>query len=107
MTIIVPHKTTQEKAIALVDKSAGDLFDMGSGSIGLVDQQKNWTGARMDFSLTAKAGFISLPISGTVVVDATNVTVECELPALAKNFIGEDKIKATVEQKVRGLLASG
>lgn len=105
MTIIVPHKTTQEKAIALVDKSAGDLFDIGSGAIGLVDQKKSWNGPVMDFSLTAKAGFISLPISGTVQVDATNIVVKCDLPALAKNFIGEDKIQASIEQKVRGLLS--
>jgi hypothetical protein len=106
MTIIVPHKTTQEKAIALVDKSADDLFDMGSGLVDMVDRKKNWTGSCMEFSLTAKVGFISLPVSGTVTVDATNVTIVCDLPPLAKSFIGEDKIRASVEQKIKGLLGT-
>ena len=50
----------------------------------------------MDFSLTARLGFISLPISGMVVIDDTNVTVHCELPPLVKTFVGEDKIRASV-----------
>jgi hypothetical protein len=60
----------------------------------------------MDFSLTARLGFISLPISGNVVVDEVNVTVHCELPALVKTFVGEDKIRAGVERKVRGMLGA-
>ena len=56
----------------------------------------------MDFSLTARVGFISVPISGTVVVDDVNVTVNCELPALVKQFIGEDKIRAGLDRRVRG-----
>jgi hypothetical protein len=63
-------------------------------------------GPRMDFSLTARAGFISVPISGVVVVDEVNVTVHCELPALVKQFVGEDKISSSVERKVRGMLGA-
>jgi hypothetical protein len=40
------------------------------------------------------------------VVDEVNVTVHCELPALVKTFIGEDKIRAGVERKVRGMLGA-
>ena len=97
MKVVVPHNTTQEKAIALVDRSSSDLFDFGSKSVVMADQ--------MDFSMVAKVGFISLPLTGNVLVDDVNVAVDVELPALAKNFVGEDKISASVEQKVRGLLA--
>jgi hypothetical protein len=106
MKVVVPHNSTQEKAIALVNKSADDLFDMGSKAVVLADQKRTWTGPRMDFSLVAKVGFISLPLSGNVLVDDVNVTIDVELPAMAKNFVGEDKIRASVEQKVRGLLSS-
>jgi hypothetical protein len=105
MKVVVPHNTTQEKAIALVDRSSSDLFDFGSKSVVMADQKKTWTGPRMDFSMVAKVGFISLPLTGNVLVDDVNVAVDVELPALAKNFVGEDKISASVEQKVRGLLA--
>ena len=72
----------------------------------MTDQKKSWAGPVMDFSLTAKAGFISLPISGTVKVDDTNVTIVCELPPIVKTFVGEGKIQSAVEGRVRGMLAS-
>src|SRR5271165_3739374 len=101
MTIIVPHRTTAEKAISMVDRSANTLFEGAGGSpVELVDRKKSWNGPVMDFSLTARMGFISVPIAGTVAVDDVNVTVQCELPKLVSQFIGEDKVRAGVEQKV-------
>src|SRR3954454_23881638 len=105
MKVIIPHQTTVEQAIVIVDRSANDLFDGAvGGSVELVDRRKGWKGPLMDFSMTARVGFIALPISGNVVVDAINVTVHCELPALVKTFVGEDRIRASVERKVRGML---
>jgi hypothetical protein len=105
LTIIVPHHTTTEKAIGMVDRSANDLFEIpGASIVQLVDRKKSWKGPVMDFSLTAQLGFISVPISGTATVDDVNVTVQCELPKLVSQFIGEDKVRAGVEQKVRGML---
>jgi hypothetical protein len=106
MIVIVPHRTTQEKAIVTIDKAVDDLLGMGSKSITLIDQKRTWTGPRMDFSLTGKVGFISVPLSGSILVDDVNVTVDVELPAMAKNFIGEDKIRAGVEQRLRGILSA-
>jgi hypothetical protein len=104
MTVVLAHKTTREKAIGIVDRSSGDLFDFGSKAVVMTDQKKEWKGSVMEFSLVAKAGFIVVPLSGTVTVDDTNVTVECELPPLVKNFIGEGKLRASVEKHVSGLL---
>jgi hypothetical protein len=105
MKIVVAHNTTLEKAMEMVDKSSDDLFDFGSKAVEFTDRKRTWTGPRMDFSMVANVGFISLPLTGSVLVDDVNVTIDVELPALAKNFIGEDKIRASVEQKVRGLLS--
>lgn len=105
MIVIVPHYTTVEEAILIVDRSADDLFaGAAGGAVELADRRKDWNGSLMDFSLTARVGFISLPISGNVVIDEINVTVRCELPALVKTFVGEEKIRAGVERKVRGML---
>jgi hypothetical protein len=107
MTVIVPHCTTVEEAIGIVDRSANDLFEGAGGElVELVDRKNDWTGPRMNFSLTARAGFISLPISGMIVVDETNVTIHCELPAAVKQFVGEDKISASIERKVRRMLGT-
>jgi len=104
--VIVPHNTTVEEAIVIVDKSADDLFaGAGGGAVELAERKKGWRGPLMDFSLTARVGFISLPIAGIVIVDECNVTVHCELPALVKTFVGEEKIRASVERKVRGMLS--
>jgi hypothetical protein len=103
--VIVPHNTTVEQAIVIVDRSADDLFEgAGGGAVELAERKKGWNGPLMDFSLTARVGFISMPISGTVVVDEICVTVHCELPALVKTFVGEDRIRASVERKVRVML---
>ena len=107
MQIIVPHHTTAEKAKEAVDRSSDQLFGgIGGSALELADQTKSWAGPVMDFSLTVKAGFISLPISGTVKVDDTDVTILCELPAIAKTFVGEAKIQSAVEGRVREMLAS-
>lgn len=106
MEIIVPHHTTAEKAKEAVDRSSDQLFaGMGGSAVELADQKKSWAGPVMDFSLTVKAGFISVPISGNVKVDDTNVTISCELPAIAKTFVGEGKIRSAVEGRVREMLA--
>ena len=105
MKVIVPHRTTVERAILIIDRSADDLFaGAAGGAVELADRRKDWNGPLMDFSLTARVGFISLLISGNVVIDEINVTVHCELPALVKTFVGEEKIRAGVERKVRGML---
>jgi hypothetical protein len=107
LKIIVPHHTTVEQAIVIVDRSADDLFDGAAGElVELVDRKKDWQGPLMDFSLTAQAGFISVPISGNILVDEVNVTVDCELPALVQTYVGEEKIRASVERKVRLMLGA-
>lgn len=105
MTVIIPHKTTAGKAIEKVDQSSDSLFEIpGGGPVQLADKKKSWNGQTMNFSLNAKVGFISLPISGTVVVDDTNVTVHCELPGMIRKLGGEDAIRSSIERKVRGML---
>lgn len=105
MTVTVPHNTTVEEAIQIVDRSADGLFaGVAGGAVELADRKQQWNGPRMAFSLTARVGFIALPISGTVIVDDINVTVFCELPPVIKTFVGEDKIRAGVDRKVRAML---
>ena len=107
MTVIVAHNTTVEAAMGIVDRSAYDLFEGVAGeSVELVDRKKDWNGRQMDFSLTARAGFISVPIAGMVVVDEVSVTVHCELPALVKTYVGEEKVRGSIERKMRGLLGA-
>ena len=104
MKVIVPHHKSQAEAQQAVDQASNDLLGM-SGPIDIVDRKKNWRASIMDFSFTAKYGFISVPITGTVTVDDVNVTVESELPGMVKQFLGEAKVQAGIEKKLTSLLA--
>lgn len=105
MTVIVPHNTTAEKAIAAIDASANRLFEGAAGSsVQLTDQKKSWNGRVMDFSLVARLGFVAVPLSGTIAVDDVNVTVQCEPPAIVARLLGDDKFRAGIEGKIRGML---
>jgi hypothetical protein len=103
MTVTVPHNITVEEAIVMIDRSLTEIFDT-PGSVELVERLRRWDGPQLDFALTARVGFISLPIEGQVQIDEEAVTVHCVLPQLARTFLGEEKIRAGVEDKVRRIL---
>ena len=69
----------------------------------IANPQKSWNGSVLTFSLTAKMGFLSNPISGTVEVTDSDVTVDADVGMLSKLFSAE-KLRATVETRIRGLL---
>ena len=105
MTLIVPHNRTREAAIAHIDHGADQLFSGAAGGVvEIVDQKKEWNGSTMNFSFAGKLGVVSIPVSGTLDVDDTNVTVRCDLPPVVKNFIGEEKISGGIEKQLRRLL---
>ncbi|MCU1326616.1 MAG: hypothetical protein JWN34_1986 [Bryobacterales bacterium] len=107
MTVIVPHGKTKEAAMGIVDGSIEKLIaGIGGDSLEIANLKKAWDGPRMDFSLVAKLGFISLPISGTALVDPVDLTISLILPAMVNNFIGPDKIRRGVEDKFRVMFAS-
>jgi hypothetical protein len=105
MTIIIPHGKTREQAIATVDQAVDELYKTSIGGVQIVNPVKTWNESAMTFLLTGKMGFIEIPLSGTAAVDDQNVTIVCELPIMLKNFIGEDRIRAGVESKIRGFLS--
>jgi len=105
MRVTVSHNKGLQGARKQVEDSAEEVFKGVPGSpIQIVDQQKRWEGDTMHFSFTGKMGFFTAPLKGWVLVTEKDVTIECELPGLLKQFMPEDKLKATIESRVRGLL---
>jgi hypothetical protein len=89
-----------------VDESATEVFKGAPGTpVQIVDQEKRWDGNTMHFSFTAKMGFFSAPMKGWAQVTEKDVTIECELPGILKKLMPEEKVKASIESRVRGLLA--
>jgi len=104
MRITISHNKTKAQAIQTVDRAAEEAFRGFAGApVTIVDQQKSWNGSVMTFSLTAKMGFLKNPIRGTVEVTDKDVTIDADLGMLNKLF-PEEKIRASVETRVRGLL---
>ena len=105
MRVTVTHNKGLQGAKKLVEDSATQLF---SGAVGapvqIVDQEKRWEGNTMHYSFTGKMGFFTAPIKGWVQVTEKDVTIECELPELLKKFMPEEKVRATIESRVKGLL---
>ena len=60
----------------------------------------------MNFSLTAKLGFLSTPIKGFVEVTDREVIIDADLGILER-MIPQDKARDLLGAKVRGLLGTG
>ncbi len=105
MRVTVTHDKGLQGAKKLVDDSADEIFKGAPGMpIQIVDQQKRWEGDTMHFSFTGKMGFFTAPLKGWVLVSEKDVTVEVELPALLKQFMPDEKVRAQIESRVKGLL---
>ncbi len=105
MKVVVAHHSTAQAVKPVVDQGVDQLLSGAGGKIQIVDREKSWDGPVMTFSCTGKVGFISVPLAATVAVDDTNVTVECDLPPMVKNFVGEEKVRGIVEENVRKMIA--
>ena len=104
MRVTIPHNKTKQEARDAVERSIGQMFvGIAVGPLELLNQQKQWDGDTMKFSLTAKMGFLKTPIQGSVLVGDNEVTIDVDLGLLAK-LIPEDAAKSRIERRVRGLL---
>ena len=102
---------THNKGLQGVMKTVNDCSDQllssaATGPVTVTDVQKKWDGSTMHFSFTGKMGFFSSAVRGYVQCAEQDVTIEIDLPAALKHFVPEEKVKAQVESRVRGLLNS-
>jgi hypothetical protein len=106
MRITVSHNKPKQEIVQAVDRSFTDLFQGTDIPLKIVNPQKSWTGSTMNFSLTAKVGFLSTPIKGSVEVTDREVIVDADLGILER-MIPQDKARDLLSTKVRGLLGAG
>jgi hypothetical protein len=102
--VTVSHNKSKEEVVRAVDRCFDDLF-RGIGIIPLqvVNQQRDWKGSTLVFSLTVKMGLLSTPIKGTVEVTEKDVTIDADL-GLLERLLPAKQARTTIEGKVRGLL---
>ena len=67
MRVTISHNRPKEEVVRTVERSFNDLFQGAGGlPVQLVQEHKSWQGSTLTFALTAKMGFMSTPIKGTV-----------------------------------------
>lgn len=104
MRITIAHNKGREQMIQMVDRAFDDVFNgVAQVPITIADQKRSWQGSLMTFSLVAKMGFISNPISGTVTVTDSDVTLDADIGMLGK-LIPAEKIQTALQTRLRGLL---
>ncbi len=106
MRITVSHNKSKDEVVQAVDRSFTDLFQGADIPVKIADPQKSWSGSTMSFSLTAKLGFLSTPIKGTVEVTDRDVIIDADLGMLER-LIPADKARDLIGTRVRGLLGGG
>ena len=87
-----------------VDRSFNELF-LGAGlpRIKLTGERRSWQGSTLAFSLTAKMGWISAPIRGTVKVTDRDLTIDADF-GVWERLIPAAKVREVVSSRIRGLL---
>jgi hypothetical protein len=84
MRVTVSHNRSKEEVIRSVDRSFDDLFQGTGLPVRLTQQQKNWQGSTLTFSISAKMGLLSTPIKGTVEVTERDLTIDADLGILER-----------------------
>lgn len=104
MRISVSHNRTKEEAVQSVDRTFDDLFkEAGALPVKLTVDHRSWQGSTMTFGLTAKMGFMSTPIKGTVEVTDRDVIVDADLGMLGR-FVNEKTAQQVLGSRMKGLL---
>ncbi len=104
MRITVSHTKSKDAVIRSVDRSFDDLFrGVSTVPIQFVEERRSWQGSTLNFLISAKMGFMSTPIKGTIEVTDTDVTIDADL-GIFERLIPATKAKAAITSKIRGLL---
>jgi hypothetical protein len=103
MRITIAHKKPKQEVIDSIDRGFDDVFKMQGLPLKIELEQKSWQGSTLTFALSAKMGFMSSPISGTIDVSDHDVTIEADL-GMFERFVSEDKVRDVLGTKFKGLL---
>jgi len=104
MRITISHNRSKAEIIESVDRSFNEIFRGVSGlPVRLTMKQRSWQGSILSFSLTAKLGLLSTPITGTVEVTDHDVIVEADLGLLSR-LVPEKTAREAIGNRIKGLL---
>jgi hypothetical protein len=103
MRITIAHNKPKQEVVDSIDRGFDDVFRMEGLPLKIVLEQKNWQGSTMTFALSAKMGFMSSPIRGTIDVTDRDVTIDANL-GMFERLVSEEKAREVLGTKFKGLL---
>ena len=103
MRITIAHNKSRQEVVDSIDRGFDDVFKMQGLPLKIELEQKNWQGSTLTFGLSAKMGFMSSPIKGTIDVTDSQVIIDADL-GMFERFVSEDKVKGALATKFKGLL---
>jgi hypothetical protein len=87
-----------------VDRSFDDLFrGIGMIPIQFVAERRSWQGSTLTFSVSAKMGLLSTPITGSIEVTDRDLTIDVDLGLIGR-LIPATKAREAISGRIRGLL---
>jgi hypothetical protein len=102
--ISISHERSIEEVKQAINRSLDDVFIGGSAlPVKVAKERRAWQGDTLVFSLVAKIGFMSTPISGTVQVTNHDVTIDANL-GLLERLIPATQAQQAVSSRVKALL---
>lgn len=102
--ITVSHQRSIEEVKQAINRSLDDVFTGSSAiPVKLTQERRSWQGDTLVFSLVAKMGFMSTPISGTIIVTDHDVTIDANL-GLLERLIPAAQAQQAVSSRVKALL---
>jgi hypothetical protein len=104
MRITISHNRLKADMIASVDRSFNQMLQGEPGlPLRLVVKEKSWQGSILSFTLSAKMGFVSTPIKGTIEVTDNELIVDADL-GLLNRLLPEETVREVSGNRIKGLL---
>ncbi len=101
----IAHTLGAAAARARLEEAADALMTRAwPGGVEVWEAAKHWAGDRLEFSCTVARGFFSAPISGTLAVDESTVTLEANVPGTVAALVGEERIREALSRELTSVL---
>lgn len=106
MVVLVAHELPVQEARKRIDRHLDEVLKRSlPAGLKLSGVEREWKGDTLTASAKASVGFFSLNLSGTLRLSAKTVTVDLDVPAIAKAFVNEQDIEAGVKRELEAILA--
>lgn len=103
MKLTLLHKTTQQKAIQIIEKKAEELMQLQFSQIIITNKRKEWDNNILRFSFTVGKMFLNLDFQGIIIVTDSDVIGEAEVPSIVTSFFSEERIKEVITNEFNKL----